>query len=130
MLERIAANCCDSLRAGLDAPGVLLVHTHAQVERHETAEEQQRLRRSAGGHAEFQDFAIYRRDDAAAGDFGLTRFDGRIGLRDARSECPGGEAAAIELIEADNFLPGECLGAAKLVFEVGQLSGGDGERSA
>jgi hypothetical protein len=28
------------------------------------------------------------------------------------------------------LLPGECLGAAKLVFEVGQLGGGDGERSA
>ena len=28
---RIAANCCDSLRTGLDAPGVLLVHIHAQV---------------------------------------------------------------------------------------------------
>ena len=48
------------------------------------AEEQQRLRRSAGAHVEFQDFAIYRRGDAAAGDFGLTRFDGRIGWRDAR----------------------------------------------
>jgi hypothetical protein len=27
----------------------------------------------AGAHVEFQDFAIYRRGDAAAGDFGLTR---------------------------------------------------------
>ena len=136
LLGRIAAHCCDGVRAGLNAPGLLLVHVHAQVQRHQTAEEEQRLGRNAGcgefarAHVEFQDLAIYRRGDAAAGDFGLTRFDGRIGLRDARPECPGGEAAAVELIEADDFLPGEGLGAAKLVFEVGQFGVGDSERSA
>ena len=35
----------------------------------------------------------------------------------------------VELIEADDFLPGECLGAAELVFEVGQLGAGYPERS-
>ena len=136
LLGRIAAHCCDGFRARFDAPGVLLVHVHAQVQRHQTAEEQQWLGRNAGcgefagAHVEFQDLAIYRRGNAAAGDFGFTCFDGRIGLRDARPECPGREAAAVELIEADDFLPGECLGAAKLVFEVGQLGVGDGERSA
>ena len=128
LLGRIAAHCCDGLRAGLDAPGILLVYVHAQVQRHQTSEEQQRLGCNAGGvefagaHVAFQDLAIYRRGDATAGDFGFTRFDGRIGLRDACSECPGGEAAAVELIEADDFLPGEGLGAAKLVFEVGRTA--------
>lgn len=51
-------------------------------------------------------------------------------MGDASPKRPGTEAAAVELIKADDFLPGECLGAAELVFEIGQLGGGDGERGA
>jgi hypothetical protein len=59
LLGRIAAHCCDGVRAGLNAPGFLLVDVHAQAQRHQTAEEEQRLGCNAGGgefaraHVEF-----------------------------------------------------------------------------
>ena len=49
LLGRIAAHCRDGLRTRFDAPGVLLVHVHTQVQRHEATQKQKRLRRSAGG---------------------------------------------------------------------------------
>jgi hypothetical protein len=49
LLGRISAHGRDGFRAGLNAPGVLLIHVHAQVERFEPSEEEQRLGRNAGG---------------------------------------------------------------------------------
>ena len=79
---------------------------------HETTQKQKWFGRRAGGgefagaRVEFQNLAFDRRGDAAAGDLGFTCFGGRVRLGDASPKRPDAEAAPVELIEADDFLPG------------------------